>query len=90
VSFWRGLSLNSVPCGSFPPAAPAHASRGQASYRSTPRGEAIDFEAGSRKGDVVRWLIANHKSGGTMTYAGMTHIHVDVGSHFVALNSGRR
>jgi hypothetical protein len=53
-------------------------------------GEAIDFEAGSRKGDVVRWLIANHKSGGTMTYAGMTHIHVDVGSHFVALNSGRR
>jgi uncharacterized protein YcbK (DUF882 family) len=53
-------------------------------------GEAIDFEAGSRKGDVVRWLIANHKAGGTMTYAGMSHIHVDIGSHFVALNSGRR
>jgi Peptidase M15 len=51
-------------------------------------GEAIDFNAGRRKGDVVRWLIANHKSGGTMTYAGMGHIHVDVGQHFVALNSG--
>jgi hypothetical protein len=51
-------------------------------------GEAIDFNAGRRKGDVVRWLIANHKSGGTMTYAGMSHIHVDVGYHFVALNSG--
>ena len=53
-------------------------------------GEAIDFNAGRRKGDVVRWLIANHKSGGTMTYAGMSHIHVDVGYHFVALNSGGR
>ena len=51
-------------------------------------GEAIDFNAGRRKGDVVRWLITNHKSGGTMTYAGMSHIHVDVGYHFVALNSG--
>ena len=51
-------------------------------------GEAIDFDAGRRKGEVVRWLIANHKSGGTMTYAGMSHIHVDVGYHFVALNSG--
>ena len=36
---------------------------------------------------VVRWLIANHKSGGTMTYRGMSHIHVDVGYHFVSLNS---
>jgi hypothetical protein len=54
-------------------------------------GEAVDFSAGHRKGEVVRWLIANHKSGGTMTYAGMSHIHVDVGQHFVALNSsGRR
>jgi hypothetical protein len=54
-------------------------------------GEAIDFEAGSRKGEVVRWLIANHQSGGTMTYSDMSHIHVDVGQHFVALNaySGR-
>jgi len=51
-------------------------------------GEAIDFNAGSRKGEVVRWLIANHKSGGTMTYRGMSHIHVDVGYHFVSLNSG--
>jgi hypothetical protein len=51
-------------------------------------GEAIDFNAGARKSEVVRWLIANHKSGGTMTYAGMSHVHVDVGRHFVALNSG--
>jgi hypothetical protein len=50
-------------------------------------GEAVDFNAGSRKGDVVRWLIANHKVGGTMTYATMSHIHVDVGHHFVALNA---
>ena len=52
-------------------------------------GEAIDFEAGSRKGEVVRWLIANHKTGGTMTYSDMSHVHV--GQHFVALNaySGR-
>lgn len=51
-------------------------------------GEAIDFNAGQRKGEVVRWLIANHKSGGTMTYRGMSHVHVDVGHHFVSLNSG--
>lgn len=52
-------------------------------------GEAIDFNAPrGRKGEVVRWLIANHKSGGTMTYADMNHIHVDVGYHFIALNSG--
>jgi uncharacterized protein YcbK (DUF882 family) len=51
-------------------------------------GEAVDFNAGKRKGEVVRWLIANHKSGGTMTYRGMQHIHVDVGYHFVSLNSG--
>jgi hypothetical protein len=51
-------------------------------------GEAIDFNApGGRKAEVVRWLIANHKRGGTMTYAGMSHIHVDIGYHFVALNS---
>jgi hypothetical protein len=54
-------------------------------------GEAIDFDAGARKAEVVRWLIANHSSGGTMTYADMGHIHVDVGPHFVALGarSGR-
>jgi hypothetical protein len=51
-------------------------------------GNAIDFHApAGRKAEVVRWLIANHKNGGTMTYAGMGHIHVDIGYHFVALNS---
>ena len=53
-------------------------------------GNAVDFNAGSRKGAVVQWLIANHKSGGTMTYSGMNHVHVDIGHHFVALNSGGR
>lgn len=53
-------------------------------------GNAIDFNAGSRKGAVVNWLIANHKSGGTMTYAGMSHVHVDIGHHFVSLGSGGR
>ncbi len=48
-------------------------------------GNAIDFEAGGRKGAVVKWLVANHHSGGTMTYSGMSHIHVDIGSHFVSL-----
>lgn len=51
-------------------------------------GNAIDFEAGGRKGAIVKWLIANHKSGGTMTYASMSHIHVDIGQHFVSLGSG--
>jgi hypothetical protein len=51
-------------------------------------GNAIDFEAGSRKGAIVNWLVANHKSGGTMTYAAMSHIHVDIGQHFVSLGSG--
>jgi uncharacterized protein YcbK (DUF882 family) len=50
-------------------------------------GNAIDFSAGSRKGVVVRWLIANHKSGGTMTYSDMSHIHVDIGPHFVSLGA---
>ena len=49
-------------------------------------GNAIDFRAPGRKGEVVRWLIANHKSGGVMTYNGMDHIHVDIGPHFVSLN----
>ena len=52
-------------------------------------GNAIDFNAGSRKGAVIRWLIANDHSGGTMTYAGMSHIHVDIGHHFVSL-AGQR
>jgi hypothetical protein len=56
-------------------------------------GNAIDFNApAGKKSDVVRWLIANHRAGGVMTYADMGHIHVDIGRHFVALgaNSGRR
>jgi hypothetical protein len=54
-------------------------------------GNAIDFNAPSgRKGEVVRWLIANHHSGGVMTYAAMDHIHVDIGRRFVSLGSGAR
>lgn len=49
-------------------------------------GEAIDFRVPGKKRAVVNWLIANHHSGGTMTYSDMDHIHVDVGYHFVALN----
>lgn len=52
-------------------------------------GNAIDFEAGGRKGEIVRWLAANHGSGGTMTYGDSSHIHVDIGSHFVSLAGGR-
>lgn len=53
-------------------------------------GNAIDFEAGGRKGEVVAWLVANHHSGGTMTYGGSSHIHVDIGPHFVSLAGGQR
>lgn len=53
-------------------------------------GNAVDFNAGGKKAQVVRWLIANHRAGGTMTYAGMTHVHVDIGPRFVSLNSGAR
>jgi Peptidase M15 len=49
-------------------------------------GQAIDFRAPGKKKQVVSWLINNHGDGGTMTYSDMDHIHVDVGSHFVALN----
>ncbi|MEO8651884.1 MAG: D-Ala-D-Ala carboxypeptidase family metallohydrolase [Hyphomicrobiaceae bacterium] len=52
-------------------------------------GNAIDFNAGGRKGAVIQWLIANHHSGGTMTYADMSHIHVDIGQHFVSLAGHR-
>ena len=48
-------------------------------------GNAVDFEAGGRKAAIVEWLVANHHSGGTMTYSDMSHIHIDVGPHFVAL-----
>ena len=53
-------------------------------------GNAVDFEAGSRKGAIINWLVANHKNGGTMTYPDMSHIHVDVGQHFVSLAGGRK
>jgi hypothetical protein len=53
-------------------------------------GNAIDFEAGNRKGAIINWLVANHKSGGTMTYPDMSHIHIDVGQHFVSLAGGRK
>lgn len=49
-------------------------------------GRAIDFRVPGHKRQVVQWLIKNHHSGGTMTYRDMDHIHVDVGSRFVALN----
>ena len=39
---------------------------------------------------MVRWLIANHKSGGTMTYSGMSHIPVHIGPHFVSLGARGR
>ena len=53
-------------------------------------GNAVDFLAGSRKAAIVEWLIANHRDGGTMTYAGMDHIHVDIGPHFVSIANGPR
>jgi len=52
-------------------------------------GNAVDFDAGGRKSQIVSWLIANHKSGGTMTYPSMSHIHVDIGPHFVSIAGGR-
>ena len=52
-------------------------------------GNAIDFDAGARKPVILEWLIANHRAGGVMTYAGMDHIHVDIGPHFVSLAGGR-
>jgi hypothetical protein len=51
-------------------------------------GNAIDFNApAGRKAELVHWLIANHRSGGVMTYRDMNHIHVDVGRHFVVLGA---
>ncbi len=50
-------------------------------------GLAVDFNAGSRKKAIVNWLVANHRAGGTMTYAGMSHIHVDIGYRFVKLHA---
>jgi hypothetical protein len=51
-------------------------------------GNAVDFKAGSRKAEIVDWLIANHHSGGTMTYPDMDHVHVDIGRHFVSIAGG--
>jgi hypothetical protein len=53
-------------------------------------GNAVDFEAGNRKGAIINWLVANHKTGGTMTYPDMSHIHIDIGQHFVSLAGGRK
>jgi hypothetical protein len=53
-------------------------------------GNAVDFIAGGRKAAIVEWLIANHRDGGTMTYADMDHIHVDIGPHFVSIANGPR
>ena len=53
-------------------------------------GNAADLLAGNRKAAIVEWLIANHRDGGTMTYAGMDHIHVDIGPHFVSIANGPR
>lgn len=53
-------------------------------------GNAVDFVAGARKAEVIAWLIANHGTGGTMTYADMDHIHVDIGPHFVSLAGRER
>jgi Bacterial SH3 domain/Peptidase M15 len=52
-------------------------------------GNAVDFDADHRKADIVEWLITNHHDGGTMTYSGMDHIHVDIGPHFVSIAGGR-
>ena len=52
-------------------------------------GNAVDFDAGNRKAEVVEWLIANHHEGGTMTYANMDHIHIDIGPPFVSIAGGQ-
>lgn len=48
-------------------------------------GNAVDFDAGERKEEVIAWLIANHHDGGTMTYPYLDHVHVDIGPRFVSL-----
>lgn len=53
-------------------------------------GNAVDFDAGARKDEIVAWLVANHSAGGTMTYPDMDHIHADIGRHFVSLAGGKR
>jgi hypothetical protein len=51
-------------------------------------GNAVDFNAGDRKAAILEWLIANHHGGGIMTYAGMDHVHVDIGPHFISIAGG--
>jgi hypothetical protein len=51
-------------------------------------GNAVDLKAGARRAAILEWLIANHRSGGIMTYAGMDHIHVDIGPYFVSIAGG--
>jgi hypothetical protein len=53
-------------------------------------GNAVDFKAGSRKAAILAWLVANHRGGGTMTYPGMDHIHVDIGPRFASIANGPR
>lgn len=62
--------------------------RGTGKISKHASGEAIDFSVpGRKKSQVVRWLMANHHSGGTMTYRNKGHIHVDVGYRFVRLGA---
>lgn len=80
--------------GQFGPVQVISTCRPGAKIRNTGRpsrhasGNAIDFNAGGRKGAIIAWLRANHHNGGTMTYARMSHIHVDIGPRFVSLNHG--
>lgn len=52
-------------------------------------GNAVDFKAGTRKAAILEWLVENHRAGGIMTYAGMDHIHVDIGPRFISIAGGR-
>ncbi len=57
-------------------------------YRSLhASGNAIDFNAPrGHKAEMVRWLHI-HTLGGVMTYSNFSHIHIDVGPRFLALNA---
>jgi uncharacterized protein YraI len=52
-------------------------------------GNAVDFNAGARKSEILSWLIATHREGGVMTYPDMDHIHIDIGPHFVSIAGGQ-
>jgi hypothetical protein len=66
---------------------------GTATLSQHANGRAIDFlpSKGHSKQQIVAWLMAHRDEGwvsGIMTYATMSHIHVDTGPyHFVALNA---